>query len=92
MSFNNQGMKASYTPDEFSHVRSRQHFLLRSFEQQVLQGLHRIRSLWMATRTTRINALPGLCREFGISVATGRRNGLVQISRVLFDPETAVRH
>ena len=40
---------------------------VKSIEQQALQGLHRIRSLWMATRTSRINALHGFCREFGIS-------------------------
>jgi len=63
---------------------------IKSVEQQALQGLHRVRSLWMATRTARINALRGFCREFGISVATGSRNGLEQISRVLADPNSAV--
>jgi transposase len=63
---------------------------IKSVEQQALQGLHRIRSLWMGTRTARINALRGFCREFGISVATGSRNGLEQISRVLADPHSAV--
>ena len=41
---------------------------VKSVEQQALQGLHRIRSLWMGTRTSRINALRGFCREFGIAV------------------------
>lgn len=63
---------------------------IKSVEQQTLQGLYRVRSLWMATRTARINALRGFCREFGISVATGSRNGLEQISRVLADPNSAV--
>lgn len=63
---------------------------IKSVEQQALQGLHRIRSLWMATRTARINALRGFCREFGICVAAGSRNGLEQISRVLADPHSAV--
>lgn len=49
---------------------------VKSIEQQTLQGLHRTRSLWMGTRTARINALRGFCREFGISVATGSRNGI----------------
>ena len=44
---------------------------VKSVEQQALQGLHRIRSLWMATRTSRINALRGFCREFGIAIAQG---------------------
>ena len=58
----------------------------RSIEQQALQGLHRTRSLWMATRTSRINALRGFCREFGIVIAQGSRLGLEQIGRVLADP------
>lgn len=65
---------------------------IKSIEQQALQGLHRTRSLWMGTRTSRINALRGFCREFGISVATGSRNGIEQISRVLADPNTSVPH
>ena len=32
---------------------------VKSVEQQALQGLHRTRSLWMGTRTSRINALRG---------------------------------
>lgn len=36
---------------------------VKSIEQQALQGLHRLRSGWMATRTRRINTLRGLCRE-----------------------------
>jgi transposase len=63
---------------------------VKSVEQQALQGLHRTRSLWMGTRTSRINALRGFCREFGISVAAGSRNGIEQISRVLADPNSAV--
>jgi transposase len=63
---------------------------VKSVEQQALQGLHRTRSLWMATRTSRINALRGFCREFGIVIAQGSRVGLEQIGRVLADPHAAV--
>ena len=63
---------------------------VKSVEQQALQGLHRIRSLWMGTRTSRINALRGFCREFGIAIPAGARTGLETISRVLADPATAV--
>jgi transposase len=59
-------------------------------EQQALQGMHRIRSLWMGTRTSRINALRGFCREFGIAIPVGARTGVEAISRVLADPNTAV--
>ena len=63
---------------------------VKSIEQQALQGLHRTRSLWMATRTSRINALRGFLREFGIDIAQGSRVGVEQISRVLADPGSVV--
>ena len=63
---------------------------VKSIEQQALQGLHRTRSLWMATRTSRINALRGFCREFGLVIPTGARTGIEAISRVLADPNSAV--
>lgn len=63
---------------------------VKSVEQQSLQGLHRIRSLWIGTRTSRINALRGFCREFGIAIPLGARTGIEAISRVLADPGSAV--
>jgi len=63
---------------------------VKSIEQQALQGLHRTRSLWMSTRTSRINALRGFCREFGIVIAQGARLGVEQISRALADPHAAL--
>ena len=63
---------------------------VKSVEQQGLQGLHRIRSLWMGTRTSRINALRGFCREFGIAIAQGSRLGVEQISRVLVDLHSGI--
>lgn len=63
---------------------------IKSVEQQALQGLHRIRSLWMGTRTSRINALRGFCREFGIAIPAGARTGIEVIARVLADPQTGV--
>ena len=63
---------------------------VKSIEQQALQGLHRTRSLWMGTRTSRINALRGFCREFGMAISPGSRIGVEQISRILADPQSAV--
>ena len=63
---------------------------VKSIEQQALQSLHRVRSLWMATRTSRINALRGFCREFGLAISVGSRLGVEQISRVLADPDTGI--
>ena len=50
--------------------------LVKSVEQQALQSLHRIRSLWMSNCTARINILRGLCREFGVAVSSGPRLGV----------------
>ena len=49
---------------------------VKSVEQQALQGLHRTRSLWMSTRTSRINALRGFCREFGLASRKARAPAL----------------
>ena len=63
---------------------------IKSLEQQALQSLHRIRSLWMATRTARINALRGFCREFGLTIPAGSRLGMAQIATVVADPGPAI--
>jgi transposase len=63
---------------------------VKSIEQQALQGLHRTRSLWMSTRTSRINALRGFCREFGLVIPQGSRTGVEAIARVLADPASSI--
>jgi transposase len=44
---------------------------VKSVDQQALQGLHRIRQQWVATRIQRINLARGLLAEFGISLPAG---------------------
>lgn len=44
---------------------------VKSIDQQAMASLHVIRSTWLATRTARLNALRGLCREFGITIPVG---------------------
>jgi transposase len=44
---------------------------VKSTDQQALQGLHRIRRQWLATRTQRINLARGLLAEFGITLPRG---------------------
>jgi transposase len=63
---------------------------VKSIEQQALQGLHRTRSLWMATRTSRINALRGFCREFGLMIPHGSRTGVEAMARLLADPASSI--
>jgi len=43
---------------------------------QALQGLHRVRSRWVSTRTSRINTLRGLLHEFGLTMPKGAGKAL----------------
>lgn len=46
---------------------------------QAIQGLHCLRSQWVSTRTSRINTLRGLLREFGLTIPRGARTALKQL-------------
>lgn len=63
---------------------------IKSVEQQSLQAIHRTRSLWMSTRTSRINALRGFCRELGLHVPVGARTGIDAMSRAIADEQSAI--
>ena len=63
---------------------------IKSVEQQALQGLHRARSAWLRTRTQRINALRGYCREFGLVVPPGAATGIAQMARYIADEHSAL--
>ena len=43
---------------------------------QAIQGLHRLRSQWISTRTGRINTLRGLLHEFGLTIPKGAKKAL----------------
>ena len=63
---------------------------IKSVEQQALQALHRTRSAWLRTRTQRINALRGYCREFGLVVPAGAATGTAQIARYVADERSSL--
>jgi len=63
---------------------------VKSVEQQSLQAVHRTRSLWMGTRTSRINALRGFCRELGLHVPVGARTGLEAMARAVADDQSPI--
>jgi transposase len=46
---------------------------VKSVDQHVLAGRHRLRSAWIATRTARLNTLRGLLRELGFAIPIGAR-------------------
>lgn len=58
---------------------------VKTEHQQAIQGLHRIRSQWMATRTARINALRALLREQGIELPSGASNALKAAPQAIDD-------
>ena len=47
---------------------------VKSVEQQTLASLHRLRTTWLATRTSRLNTVRGLLREFGIVIPVGAQH------------------
>lgn len=63
---------------------------VKTVDQQGLQGLHRVRSAWMATRTDRINTTRGLLREFGLDLPQGPAAVLTQVPTWLADPESLI--
>lgn len=63
---------------------------VKSEDQQSLQGLHRVRSAWMATRTERINSVRGLLREFGLVLPQGPAAVLTRVPAWLSDEESPI--
>lgn len=56
---------------------------VKSVEQQAIQGVHRIRSQWMAARTARINTARGLLRELGFALPEGAASALKQLPEAI---------
>ena len=56
---------------------------VKSVEQQSIASLHRLRSAWLTTRTSRLNALRGALREFGVVVPLGAKHVLPAVAEAL---------
>lgn len=63
---------------------------VKSVEQHVLAGLHRLRSAWMATRTARLNTLRGLLRELGFVIPVGARQVVPHAMALVADVDSGV--
>jgi transposase len=59
---------------------------VKSVDQHVLAGLHRLRSAWMATRTARLNTL----RELGFSIPVGARQVLPHVGALVSDADSGL--
>jgi transposase len=56
---------------------------LKSIDQHVLAGLHRMRSAWMATRTARLNTVRGLLRELGHCIPLGAKRVVPELRALI---------
>ena len=63
---------------------------IKSVDQQALQQLHRLRSQWMAARTSRINFLRGCLREFGVGVPVGAQRAIQAVRDALASSDNPV--
>jgi transposase len=63
---------------------------VKSVDQHVLAGLHRLRSAWMATRTARLNTLRGLLRELGHAIPVGARQVVPRVWALVSDAESGL--
>lgn len=63
---------------------------IKSLSQQALAALHRLRSRWMETRTSRLNTIRGALREFGVAIPIGSRQVVPAVWAVLEDADSGV--
>lgn len=63
---------------------------VKTEEQQMVAALHRLRSGWIQERTARLNALRGLCREFGVTIPRGAERVVPAVRAFIGDAERDV--
>lgn len=63
---------------------------VKSVEQQALASLHRMRSTWVATRTSRLNTIRGLLRELGVVIPVGARQVAPRVWELVSDADSGL--
>jgi transposase len=63
---------------------------VKTVSQQALAALHRLRSRWMAARTSRINTVRGVLREFGVPIPLGSRQVVPAVRLALEDADSGL--
>ena len=58
---------------------------VKTVEQQAIASLHRLRSTWLATRTSRLNTIRGLLREFGLFIPVGAQHVVPRVRELLVE-------
>ena len=56
---------------------------VKTLDQQALAAFHRLRSLWIRSRTARLNHLRALVREFGVAIPVGPRQVVPRVRATL---------
>lgn len=59
---------------------------VKSVTHQAIASLHGLRSTWLATRTSRLNTIRGLLREFGIFIPVGAQHVVPRVRQLLAEP------
>lgn len=59
---------------------------VKSVAHQAIASLHCLRSTWLATRTSRLNTIRGLLREFGIFIPVGAHHVVPRVRALLTEP------
>lgn len=63
---------------------------VKTVAQHTVTALHRMRSMWLEARTSRINTLRGLLSELGIFIPVGAKRVVPQVSELVEDADSAV--
>lgn len=63
---------------------------VKTIAQQTLMTLHRVRSVWLTTRTARLNTLRGVLREFGLIIPVGAHHVLPRVWSFLEDADSGL--
>jgi transposase len=63
---------------------------VKTLAQHAVGGLHRLRSAWIADRTSRLNLLRGLLRELGITIPLGAEHVVPQVRLYIQDADCEV--
>jgi transposase len=63
---------------------------VKSVEQQSIACLHRLRSAWIKTKTSRLNMVRGILRELGVVIPDGASRVLPAVSQAMSEPNGLV--
>jgi transposase len=63
---------------------------IKSMDQQAIQHLHRLRTQWMRARTSRINFVRAMLREFGVAIPLGATRAIAHVRLELAASEPSI--